>query len=195
MTKCKDRLGRVGLGLALVCWLGCVCVSVLAIGPETIPWRTDLHSAEIEARARSRLLWVQFSGSWCPNCVRMDRESLIHPLVVRQACSNFIPVRIQTEQHEDLVDRFRLSGIPATVLVTPSGEVIARHEGYLDAAAFHAFLERALIQSGHSPRPARMNANRTLAPGAPALAPNLRTRPSVDTPRQFQRLGSETVRR
>jgi thioredoxin-related protein len=195
MTKCKDGLGRVGLGLALFCWLGAFCVSGLALSPEAIPWRTDFHSAEIEARAKSRLLWVQFTGSWCPNCVRMERESLIHPRIVDHACNNFIPVKIRSEEHEDLVDRFGLSGIPATVLVKPSGEVVARHEGYLDAAAFHAVLERALIQSGHLPRQTRTVLNRTAAPGAPAVTPDLRTRPSMATPLKLQRLRSETVRR
>src|SRR5690242_9471253 len=101
MTKCKDRLGRVRLGLALFFWLGLVCASVRALSPETIPWRTDFHRAEIEARARSRLLWVQFTGSWCPNCLRMERESLTHPQVVDRARNSFIPVKIRSEQHED----------------------------------------------------------------------------------------------
>jgi hypothetical protein len=195
MTERKDRLGQVGLGLALFCCLAVVGESVLGLGPETIPWRTDFHGAEMEARARSRLLWVQFTGSWCPNCLRMERESFVHPQVVDQACSNFIPVKIQSEQHEDLVDRFGLSGIPATVLVKPSGEVIARHEGYVGAAAFHGFLERALIQSGRSPRPVRSDPNRGSAPVVPAPAQTLRTRPSMASPLRLQRPGSETVRR
>jgi hypothetical protein len=177
MTKCEDWLGRVGLGLALFCGLWVVCGSVRALSPETIPWRTDFRSAETEARARSRLLWVQFTGSWCPNCVRMEQESLIHPQVVDQARSHFIPVKIRSEQRADLVDRFGLSGIPATVLVKPSGEIVARHEGFLDAAAFHAFLERALIQSGQSSPVARTALNRPAAPGAPAPRPDARTFP------------------
>jgi hypothetical protein len=195
MREHKDWLGRIGLGFAVFCSLGAVCASVLALGPETIPWRTDFHGAESEARAKSRLLWVQFTGAWCPNCSRMERESFIHPQVVDKACSSFIPVKIRSEQHEELVDRFGLSGIPATVIVKPSGEVVALHEGYLDAAAFHGFLERALIQSGHALRPTRTVLNRGSAPVAPAPRPDSRTRPSVVTPFKLQRLGSETVRR
>jgi hypothetical protein len=195
MTKCKDRLSRVSPRPALFCWLGVVCLFALGLSPATIPWRTDFHRAESEARAKSRLLWVQFTGSWCPNCVRMERESFIHPQVVDKACSRFIPVKIQSEQHEELVDRFGLSGIPATVIVKPSGEVVALHEGYLDAVAFHGFLERALVQSGHSAQPTRTVLNRGLASGAPGLRPNSQTRPSVVTPLKLQRLGSETVRR
>lgn len=155
MTRRVERPRRLGLAITLVCWMGIACGSVLALGPDAIPWRTDLRRAEIEARAQDRLLWVQFTGSWCPNCVRLERESFVHPKIVGHARNHFIPVKLQSEQHEDLVDRFGLSGIPATILVTPAGEVVARHEGYVDAATFHAFLEYALLRSGRSPRPAR----------------------------------------
>jgi thioredoxin-like negative regulator of GroEL len=151
----------------------------------------------MEARAKGRLLWVQFTGPWCPNCQRMERESLVHPRVVGQACNNFIPVKVQCDQHEDLVDRFGLNGIPATVLVKPSGEVIARQEGYVDAAAFHGFLERALIQSGQAPRPTHANMTGRPAPGprAGTVMGKLRSRTSTATSLKLQRPGAETARR
>jgi thioredoxin-like negative regulator of GroEL len=138
-------------------------VTVLALDDGAIPWRTDLHRAELEARAQNRLLWVQFTGSWCPNCLRLERESFVHPRVVGHARAFFVPVKIQSDQHEDLVERFGLSGIPATILVKPSGEVVARHEGYVDAATFGRFLERALIRSGRAPRPVRSELTQTSA--------------------------------
>src|SRR4051812_18226449 len=138
--------------LCLILSLGCLLGASVAWGAESIPWRTDIRGAEREARAQDRLLWVQFTGAWCPNCVRLERESFVHPRVVEHARRSFIPVKIQSDQHEDLVDRFGLSGIPATILVRPTGEVVARHEGYVDVATFHGFLEKALLQSGRSPR-------------------------------------------
>jgi thioredoxin-like negative regulator of GroEL len=191
MTKRNDRPRRIGIGLGitLACWLGTLCVTVLALEYETISWRTDLHRAELEARAQNRLLWVQFTGSWCPNCVRLERESFIHPRVVGHARNSFIPVKIQSDQHEELVERFGLSGIPATVLVKPSGEFVARHEGFVDAATFGNFLERALIRTGRSPRPPRSELTQTSTSKAG------RPGPATVDPKKDQRPGSETVRR
>jgi thioredoxin-related protein/YHS domain-containing protein len=152
MTKRNDRPRRDGRSLGLVGWLAIGCGSVLAMVPSAIPWRSDLRRAEAEARAQDRLLWVQFTGSWCPNCVRLEREAFRHPMVVGHARNFFVPVKLQSEEHEDLVVRFGLTGIPATILVAPTGEVVARHEGYVDPATFHAFLEKALVRSGRSPR-------------------------------------------
>src|SRR5262245_21955868 len=164
MTIRTSRSLRVGLGACLAVWLGVACAAIPSLGSEAIPWRSDLRSAEVEARAQDRLVWVQFTGSWCPNCVRLERESFIHPQVIGHARDVFVPVKIQSEAHEDLVDRFGLSGIPATILLTPSGEVVARHEGYVDTATFLAFLEGALIRSGRAPRPAPPALARTSAP-------------------------------
>jgi thioredoxin-related protein/YHS domain-containing protein len=137
--------------------------SALALSPEAIPWRSDLRHAETEARAQDRLLWVQFTGSWCPNCVRLEREAFVHPLVVGHARNDFVPVKLQSEAHEDLVDRFGLTGIPATIVLNPAGQVVARHEGYVDPATFHAFLEKALIRSGRPPRQVPTGLSRTSA--------------------------------
>jgi YHS domain-containing protein len=115
--------------------------------PEAIAWQTDLPRAEREARAQDRLLWVQFTGSWCPNCVRLERETFADPRIIAHARDHFIPVKLQSERHLDLVDRFGVSGIPATIVLKPEGGVLAKNEGYVDAAAFHAFLEKALIRS------------------------------------------------
>src|SRR4051794_1282770 len=152
MTKRIDRPRRVGRGLCAVSWLVIGCGSVLAMGPDAIPWRSDFRRAEAEAKAQDRLLWLQFTGSWCPSCVRLEREAFVHPQVVGHARQFFVPVKLQSEEHEDLVERFRLTGIPATILITPGGEVVARNEGYVDTATFHALLETALIRSGRSPR-------------------------------------------
>src|SRR4051794_31838253 len=132
MTKRNDRPQRVGRGLCAVSWLVVIgCAPVLARGAEAIPWRSDFRRAEAEARAQDRLLWLQFTGSWCPNCVRLEREAFVPPKVVGHACQSFAPVKLQSEEHEDLVERFGLTGIPATILITPRGEVVARHEGYI----------------------------------------------------------------
>ena len=191
MTKRNDRPRRIGLGITLVCWLAPAWVSCLAQGPEAIPWRTDLRRAEIEARAQNRLLWIQFTGSWCPNCVKLERESFVQPQIVGHARNSFIPVKVQAEQHEDLVDRFGVSGIPATIVVKPSGEVVARHEGYVDAATFHGFLERALIRSGLPRRPVRVELTQTSA----TPATSRQTPPVAAGPPKPSRPSSETLRR
>jgi YHS domain-containing protein/thiol-disulfide isomerase/thioredoxin len=122
------------------------CGSTWAQVPSTISWRREFSRARDEAQARNLPLWVQFTGPWCPYCLRMEREAFVHPPVVSSTLDRVVPVSLQSDEHEDLALRFGVSALPATVILRPSGEVIASQEGYLDAVAFQSFLENALAQ-------------------------------------------------
>lgn len=118
--------------------------------PGALPWRDDFAHAQEEARSRNRPLWVQFTGPWCGYCRQMERETFVSPDIVALARARFIPVRVQSDIREDLALRFGLSGLPATYLVAPSGEVLAQQEGYADPRSFRAFLDQALARLARS---------------------------------------------
>src|SRR6185437_16575063 len=61
MTTRAPRPFRPGLALGLAVWIANACGAGAVRGADAIAWRTDLPSAEREARAQDRLLWVQFT--------------------------------------------------------------------------------------------------------------------------------------
>ena len=81
MIPHPPRPHRVAPGVAFVVALaapGSVTTPAQCDEPESIVWRDDYGSALEEARAANRLLWIQFTGPWCPNCTRMERDSFPH---------------------------------------------------------------------------------------------------------------------
>ncbi len=108
----------------------------------TIPWRTSYENAESEARATGRPLWVQFTGSWCVFCQRMEREVFALPEVVSLGRKAFLPVKVNADDRMDLLSRYGVTGLPATILVEPGGKVLARHEGFAEPQAFLVLLNR-----------------------------------------------------
>src|SRR3954470_14878979 len=110
MTQRKSR----PIGMGIVALIGFAIASAVA-GPafggpaQRIEWRADLRRAVAEAEATNRLLWLQFTGPWCHFCQLMERESFIHPKVVNQAHDHFIPIKLQSEENEDLATRFAIS--------------------------------------------------------------------------------------
>jgi YHS domain-containing protein/thioredoxin-related protein len=100
-------------------------------GPEDIAWRSDYAQALEEARGRDQLLWIQFTGPWCPNCTRMEDDTFPHPAIREQARRAFVAVKLRSDLNEELALGFDLSGLPATVIVAPTREVVAVHQGYL----------------------------------------------------------------
>jgi YHS domain-containing protein/thiol-disulfide isomerase/thioredoxin len=105
--------------------------SVRATEPLPISWRDDYGGALEEARASNRLVWIQFTGPWCPNCVRMERDSFPDADVIDHAQRSFVPLKLRSDVHEQLALAFNVSGLPATVLVTPTRDIIAVRQGYL----------------------------------------------------------------
>src|SRR4051812_42083363 len=113
MTQCNHRTIRLGV----VALLG-IAAMVPAHGPVSaaeatgISWRADIRRARDEAKANDRPLWIQFTGPWCHFCHLMDRTSFLHPRVVGQSRDQFVPVKLQSEAHEDLATHFGIGGLP-----------------------------------------------------------------------------------
>jgi YHS domain-containing protein/thiol-disulfide isomerase/thioredoxin len=150
MTAPRPRPGRlatvIGIGLTLV--LGTTRTTAQAAGPARIVWRADLGAARAEGLARDRLVWVQFTGPWCPSCRRLEQETLTHPGVLALAGSDFIPVKLRSDEHADLAVSYGLTVLPATVILRPSGVVVSRVEGYLGPDSYLGFLHSSLSRDG-----------------------------------------------
>lgn len=118
-------------------------------GPEALAWREDYGAALEEARSSGRLLWIQFTGEWCPNCVRMEQESFPSPAVVARTREQVVPLKLRADVHQELALDFELSGLPASVIVDPDRNVVAVHQGYLGPDDLDGLLGRAV--AAHAP--------------------------------------------
>jgi YHS domain-containing protein len=152
MTPCWPRLSWVAPALAVALgWIFSLNGPSHASDPRSIDWRADLPRARSEAGSRNRLVWLQFTGPWCQNCRRMEAESFTDPRVIGHAGSDFIPVKLRADEHEELALGFGLSCLPATVILRASGEVVAKVQGYLGAESYLEFLQGTLTRDGRLP--------------------------------------------
>jgi YHS domain-containing protein len=126
-----------------------LCASIIAnpvraTEPTPISWRDDYGGALEEAKATNRLVWIQFTGPWCPNCMRMERDSFPDADVIDHAQRSFVPLKLRSDVHEQLALGFNLSGLPATVLVAPTREIVAVRQGYLGPEELEQLLSQGL---------------------------------------------------
>ena len=154
MSHIPPRMPRVMpaalLALALVGPAGSI-PTFAADDARKIAWREDFALAQAEAKSRDLLLWIQFTGPWCINCRRMDRSTFVDPLVVDSSRDRFIPVKLRSDEYENLTQSLGLTTLPATVIVRPNGEVVEKVEGFNDAERFDVFLTGVLRREGRSP--------------------------------------------
>ena len=119
--------------------------------PASIVWQDDYGTSLDQARTGNRLLWIQFTGPWCPNCTRMERDSFPHPAIVAHSQRSFLPLKLRSDLNEELVAAFNLTAIPATVIVAPNRDVIGFHQGYLGPEELEALLSDCLARHPLSP--------------------------------------------
>ncbi len=156
MTKRHPGVNRVGRVVFLAFGLVSIVVAqtrstALAVDDsKKIAWRADLAQAQAEAKSRDLLLWIQFTGPWCVNCRRMDRSAFAHGPIVDESRDRFVPVKLRSDEYENLAQSLGLTSLPATVIVRPSGEVVEKIEGYVETEEFEKFLASVLNQEGRS---------------------------------------------
>src|SRR5262245_56662310 len=123
----------------------------LADEPASIPWREDYATAMEEARSSDRLLWIQFTGPWCPNCTRMERDSFAHPPIVEHSVRTYVPLKLRSDLNEELAATLSLTAIPATVIVAPNRDIVALHQGYLGPEELDGLLRDCKARSSPAP--------------------------------------------
>ena len=151
MSSHRSRMRRAATGAsAILVLVGCTLRPTIASDddPESISWRTDYGRALEEARTSNQLLWLQFTAPWCPNCTRMEQDSFSHPAIRGHARRSFVPVKLRADVNEELALHFELSGLPATVIVAPSREVLAVRQGYLGPGDLDVLLADSISRHG-----------------------------------------------
>lgn len=115
--------------------------------PNPIAWQDDYARALEHAQATNRLLWVQFTGPWCPNCTRMERDSFPSPAIADHAQRSFVPLKLRSDVNEGLAAAFNLTAIPATIIIAPNRDIIGFHQGYLGPDQLDGLLRDCLARN------------------------------------------------
>lgn len=94
--------------------------------PETaVDWRPfAAETFEVAAR-EGRPVLLSLTATWCRVCREMDRDVYADPDVADGIERDFLPVRVDVDRRPRVRDRYSVGGVPSTVFLTPTGEVLA----------------------------------------------------------------------
>ena len=133
---------RLFLGLAGIFGL---VLSLSANGAEPgSVFRSDFKAALQEAEEKKLPLLLHFYADWCMPCKRMEREVFSNSAVKDQLGSHFVAVKINSDHHQDIVNRYGVQTLPSDVIIDSfNGRVIAMHAGFQDRAGYSANVSQA----------------------------------------------------
>jgi thioredoxin-related protein len=109
----------------------------LVVGPAfasdpSIQWHayeTGVH----RAKADKKKLFIHFYADWCRYCKKMDSETFRQTDVVAALNSDFIAVRVNSDQQRQIASQYRVRGLPDTWFIDKDGKPIGNRVGYIPA--------------------------------------------------------------
>jgi len=104
------------------------------------------------AKQKNQHVFIFFYADWCVYCKKMKTETFTDPKVIQVMNDHFQPVIIDSESNKtisdllkktgyDMAKYYSVSGLPTSIILKPSGEILYSIPGYIDKETFSLVLE------------------------------------------------------
>lgn len=104
-----------------------------------VKWRASLVEGFAAAQSGRAPIVVRVGADWCAFC--REQEPILAQNVVQSELRRWIPVSLDVDASPDDAESLAVASIPAFRLLTPSGQLIASHDGLMQAAELVQWLQ------------------------------------------------------
>ncbi len=111
--------------------------------PQPPKWYTDLQRAHQAAVRQDKPLLLLFVQKSCLYCRQLEAVTLASEKIQQRLRQDFVPVVLDLDQNKKAAKVLKIEGVPATVILTPRAELLARVEGFVPPEAYNALLVKA----------------------------------------------------
>lgn len=110
-------------------------------------WLEDETNAWAEAKKQNRLLLIDFSAEWCTPCMLLEADTFSDESVQTAIAHDFVPLRVDVTEdshvNREQLKRYHIRGLPAVLLIDPSGRELDRLDHYVNVDTFLSRLAAA----------------------------------------------------
>ena len=109
-------------------------VGFSSVATAEINWQRSPQSAIDAAQKSKKPILVYVATSWCHYCEKMKHETWSNHDVSQAVSSHYETLILDGDRNQQVVEQLRVTGFPATLLFTPEGQFIAKHDGYMSSS-------------------------------------------------------------
>lgn len=89
-----------------------------------VQWFQCTEETFQHAEAEDKLILLDLTAVWCHACHVMDEMTYAQSKIIMLLNTQFVPVRVDTDQRPDIEARYRYGGWPTTSILLPTGEIL-----------------------------------------------------------------------
>jgi protein disulfide-isomerase len=136
--------------VAFVALMGCLLSwTAVASARDRIAWVPDWRDARDIAKRQHRLVLLHFYSDTCIPCKELEKNVFPRVEVARAMSTGYVAVKINVDRFPQLRDHYKISAVPADVIVSAEGKEIARSvPSPADPNRYIAMLDSARAQFG-----------------------------------------------
>lgn len=129
----------------------CLLLLTLSSCAQGISWQQEYQMTLEEAREKNRPILFDFSRPNCVWCQKLEAITFRDPEVAELLNEQFVMVKVDASKNPNLAKAFGVESFPTMVVVSPEGQAVFKHAGFMDADQCQRTLERVLNDSfmGH----------------------------------------------
>ncbi len=130
--------------LRFVATLVCFFLSFTIFAEGLIFINDDLRTGLNRAGSEGKLIFLEFSASYCTPCKMMDEYTFTNPSVIQRMNAGYIPVKIdiQTFDGFDLKNQYNVKVLPTILILDSKGRQVARYEETMAPTQLTAVLDK-----------------------------------------------------
>jgi protein disulfide-isomerase len=91
-----------------------------------VQWQHDLGSAKQAAAQSGKLVLVHFWAPTCAPCLKLEDAVFNQPGVASALQAQFVPVKLNANEHPDIAQSFGITHLPTDVIVSADGRVLGK---------------------------------------------------------------------
>lgn len=107
-----------------------------------IIWQPSFEAALAQSKASGKPVMVDFGAKWCGACRMMEEQTYPDAKVIAES-KNFVMVKVDVDEHQDIAARYGISSLPTTAWMHANGTAIVGAIGALEPGDLLAAMREA----------------------------------------------------